>query len=85
MNSVPEELLKHFPVVVIMVPLCWGIIELRKLRIELTDYKPLLQNFNSSLINASAKFDDINHKKFDNYPFFKDVNELMVKTNKIIK
>ena len=85
MNAVHEELLKHLPVVVIMVPLCWGIIELRKLRIELTDYKPLLQNFNSTLINASAKFDDINHKKFDNYPFFKDVNELMVKTNKIIK
>tara|TARA_B100000927_G_C16441424_1_gene459938 strand:+ start:973 stop:1230 length:258 start_codon:yes stop_codon:yes gene_type:complete len=85
MNAVHEELLKHLPVVVIMVPLCWGIIELRKLRIELTDYKPLLQNFNSTLTSASAKFDDINHKKFDNYPFFKDVNELMVKTNKIIK
>mgnify|MGYP001193345386 CR=1 FL=1 len=85
MNPFPEELVKHLPVVVIMVPLCWGILELRKLRIELTRYKPLLQNFNTTLTDASAKFNDINHKKFDNYPFFKDVNELMVKTNKIIK
>ena len=85
MNYIPEELTKHLPVVIIIVPLCWGILELRKLRIELTDYKPLLRNFNSTLNEASAKFDDINHKKFDDYPFFKDVNELLVKTNKIIK
>ena len=85
MNFVHEDLINHLPFAVIAIPLCWGILELRKLRIELTHYKPLLQNFNTTLINASSKFDDINSKKFDNYPFFKDMNELMVKTNKIIK
>tara|TARA_Y100000816_G_scaffold292192_1_gene286307 strand:- start:10040 stop:10297 length:258 start_codon:yes stop_codon:yes gene_type:complete len=85
MNFISEDLIKHVPVIVVIVPLCWGIVELRKLRIELNRYKPLLQNFNTTLTDASAKFNDINHKKFDNYPFFKDINEIIVKTNKIIK
>ena len=54
MNFVHEDLIKHLPFAEIAIPLCWGILELRKLRIELTHYKPLLQNFNTTLINASS-------------------------------
>ena len=62
----------------ILIPLVWGVWEIRKLRLELVYYKPIINNINK-------KIDDIYLENLDDYPFLKNLSQLTYKINQLIK
>ena len=62
----------------IFIPLVWGVWEIRKLRLELAYYKPIITNINK-------KIEDICLENLDDYPFLKSLSQFTYKVNQLIK
>lgn len=60
--------------IMIMLPLCWGIYEIKQFREQFNDFKKTTDKF-------LKKVDDITNNELDEYPFVNDCKKFIDKFN----
>lgn len=77
------DFIKTNPYSLLVLPLCWGIYEIRRLRYQLLDMLTLGREYQSIAKNLNQKIDDVSSNKLDTFPVVKDIQILTKKINKI--
>lgn len=77
------ECLKHNPYSIFVVPLVWGIYEIRKFRLQLFDILLLAKEYKTIAANLNQKIDDLSSDRSDAFPVIREIQLLTRKINRV--
>lgn len=73
------------PVIIVIGPICWGIYELRQLRLALLTYKDNAQSLIKNINYFKDVSKDVTTNNLEDYPFILKLNTLIDKTNNVLR
>lgn len=77
------DYLKNNPYSILVIPLVWGVYEVRKLRYQLFEILTLAKEYQIIAVNLNKKINDLASNKTDTIPVLNDIQMLTKKINRI--
>ena len=74
---------KNNPYSILVVPLVWGVYEIRKFRFQLLDILTLAKEYKEIANNLNQKIEDLSSDKTDTFPVLRDIQCLTQKINRV--